>query len=392
MAMLMSLVALTIDAILPALSQLGSALAVEDANHVQWVLSAVFLGMSFGLMIYGPVSDSFGRKNALYLGIGIFLIGDLISWHANDFSWMLIGRIAQGFGAAACRVVSLAMIRDKYEGQKMGQVMSLIMMIFVIVPALAPSVGQGILFFGNWRSIFAFVFIFAIIALIWLSTRQEETLLKQHRRIFSASSVYMGMVETFKVPTTRYYILASGFMFGAFVGYLSTAQQLLQEHYQLGEQFSIYFGTLAITIGLSSFMNSKLVMHFKMQTLCLVSVGIMSIISFLLMTYLMLTTSEPSLVLVMVYLSATFFCFGPLFGNLNTLAVQPLGHIAGIATSIIASCQTLISVAIGGTIGYFYNESVLPLNIGFLACAIGAFLMIVAARSRQRIVEVLDQN
>lgn len=383
MAMLMSLVALTIDSILPALSQIGQSLNVTQANDTQLVLSSVFFGMAFGLMLYGPIADSFGRKRSLYLGIFIFIIGDLISWFANDFSWMLIGRIAQGFGAAACRVVTLAMIRDKFEGPLMGKVMSLIMMIFVIVPALAPTVGQGILFIASWRAIFAFVFFFALISLSWLHFRQEETLSEPSRRDFSFTAITSGIKETIGHPVTRLYMLASGIIFGAFVGYLSSSQQILQLQYQLGEQFSFYFGVLAITIGLSSFANSKLVMHFNMVNLCVGSLLLMSSISLIFFSYLHLSGSQPNLVVFMFYLASTFFCFGALFGNLSTLAVQPLGHIAGVATSVIASTQTLISVAVGASIGYFYNGTVIPLVIGFLSCALSALLFMLLARRRQ---------
>jgi len=160
MAMLMSMVALTIDAMLPALIQIGTDLNAQHINDSQLIVGAVFLGMALGQMIYGPMSDAYGRKPAIYLGMIIFLIGDVISIYSQDFNMMLLGRILQGMGAASCRVVTLAMVRDRFEGKEMAKVMSLIMMMFIMVPAIAPAVGQGILLFSGWRSIFIFLFIY----------------------------------------------------------------------------------------------------------------------------------------------------------------------------------------------------------------------------------------
>jgi len=380
----MSLVALTIDSVLPALSQLSFDLQVTNINDGQLVLSSVFFGMAFGLMIYGPISDSFGRKPTIYLGVSIFIIGDLISMFAVDFNMMIIGRILQGFGAAACRVVSLAMIRDKFEGPEMGRVMSLIVMFFIIVPAVAPSIGQGILWIGDWRAIFGFVFLFSLTNLAWLHFRQEETLAEEKRLPFTITSILNGVKETLKNQVSRNYMLASGVIFGSFIGYLSSSQQLLQIHYALGEQFALYFGALALALGFSSFSNSKLVMRYKMVNLCLSALLGLVICSALFLTYCMAIEGEASLVILMLYLSVNFFFFGILFGNLNALALQPLGHIAGVANSVISSIQTLISVFIGGVIGYLYNESAIPLTIGFLACASLSALLVLTAKHKDK--------
>ena len=385
MALLMSLLALAIDSVLPALSQLGSDLQVAQGNDIQLVLSSIFFGMAFGLIFYGPISDSFGRKKTIYLGVSIFIIGDLISLFAVDFNMMIIGRIIQGFGAAACRVVSLAMIRDKFEGPEMGRVMSLIVMFFIVVPALAPSFGQGILWIGDWRSIFGFVFAVSLTSIIWLHFRQPETLKVENRLPFTVTAILHGVKETLSNKMSRNYMLASGFIFGSFIGYLSSSQQLLQEHYQLGEHFALYFGGLALAVGLSSFANSKLVMRYKMVNLCLISLSGLIMFSSLFLTYCLLIDYEPKIFIVMTYLSSVFFCFGVLFGNLNALAVQPLGHIAGVATSVISAIQTLISVFIGGFIGHLYNGSVIPLTIGFLTCASVSIILVLRAKQNTKL-------
>ena len=380
MAILMSLVALTIDAMLPALSQIGASLQVADPNNNQMIITSVFLGMALGLIFYGPLSDAYGRKKIVYLGIGIFVLGNLLSIFSTSFFIMLAGRVLQGFGIAACRVVSLAMIRDQFSGPQMGKVMSLIMMLFIMVPALAPSVGQGILLFSHWRAIFIFILLIGLFSLIWLHFRQEETLKPQKRIPLSLDSLKSGVAETLSHPVSRNYMLASGITFGAFLGYLSTAQQILQHQYQLGNLFSLYFGALALMIGLSSFANSKLVLHINMAKLCRGALMVLAATGLLFYFYLQYLGTQPSLSALMAYLAVTFFSIGILFGNLNTLALHPLGHIAGIATSVITSVQTLVSVLIGGCIGQLYNGSISPLVLGFFFASVSTLMLIPRAQ------------
>lgn len=380
MAVLMSLVALATDAMLPALGEIGNSLQVSDPNSPQLVISILFLGMAMGLMLYGPVSDSFGRKKAIYLGLSIFLIGDLISLLSNDLTTMLLGRFLQGFGGASCRVVTQAMIRDKFQGNKMARVMSLIMMFFILVPVLAPSVGQAILLVGDWHAIFLFIFIIGFIGLIWLGVRQPETWPQAKRLPFSGAVIWSGIKETVSNRYTRTYMFAAGIMFGAFIGYLSSTQQILQVQYQLGDAFSIYFGALALVIGFSSFVNSKLVMRFGMQNLCLMALCILSFVAAAFSVYAYAFDGHPSLMSFLAFMAVTFFCFGILFGNFNALAIEPLGHIAGVANSIISSIQTFISVIIGATIGQCYDGSVLPLVLGFLICGVSSVLLMLIAR------------
>jgi len=377
MAMLMSLMALAIDAMLPALDLIGLSLGVENPNDNQLIISSLFLGMAMGLMLYGPISDSYGRKITLYLGVSIFLIGDVISILSDDFSLMIIGRLCQGFGAAACRVITIAMIRDRFDGPKMAKVMSLIMMVFIMVPVLAPSVGQVILLFASWRAIFLLLLAFALISVIWLHLRQPETLAIEKRLPFSLSVIGKGISETLKHPQSRTYTIAAGVMFGAFIGYLSSAQQILQIQYQLGSTFSLYFGFLALAIGMASFANSKLVMIFSMEKLCVIALSLISLLSLLFYVYANHYNGQPPLVALMSYLSLTFFCLGILFGNFNTLALHPLGHIAGVATSVISTLQTLLSVAVGYVVGQAYDGGVLPLVGGFLIC--GAITLLLMA-------------
>jgi DHA1 family bicyclomycin/chloramphenicol resistance-like MFS transporter len=378
MALLMSFVALAIDAMLPALGQIAIDLNVENRNDVQQVISSIFLGMSFGLIFFGPFSDSYGRKPAIYLGMAIFIIGCIISILSQSFNMMIFGRVLQGLGGASCRVITIAMIRDKFEGNQMGKVMSLIMIFFIMVPALAPSIGQLILLIASWRAIFYLMLLLGVFSMIWLAVRQEETLVKEKRLKFSVRTIANGVVETVKNKVSRSYTLAAAFVFGAFISYLSSSQQIFQTQYGVGKLFSLYFGVLALSIGSASFANSRWLGRLSMEELCLKALKFMVSISLVFLPVAIYFDGNPPLALLMLYFMGTFFTLGILFGNFNTLAIQPLGHIAGVANSVISSIQTLISVLIGGTISHFYDGSILPIVGSFLCLG---FLSLLIVRS-----------
>ncbi|MDA8792001.1 multidrug effflux MFS transporter [Bacteriovoracaceae bacterium] len=370
MALLMSMVALTIDAMLPVLSVVGNDLKVVNKNDVQQIISSVFLGMSLGILIFGPISDSFGRKVTIYFGLILFGLGCLISYLAESMEVMLLGRVMQGFGVASPRVVTLAMIRDLFSGQSMGKILSLVMMIFVLVPALAPFIGQLIVTFAHWRFIFIFFLFVALICGLWLMIRQPETLEKANRIPFEFKQIKNGVFETLINPISRYYTLISGLIFGSFVAYLSLSQQILQKQYALGDKFPQYFAMLALFIGFASFVNSKLLEHYSMELvtkICFLGIFILSIP---INVFLVFNDQLISLMPFIFYLGVTFLFIGILMGNLTSLAVQPLGHIAGVANSVIGSLMTLISGILGVIIGSFYEGTVFPLTLSFFVLSL----------------------
>ena len=363
-SMMMSLTALSIDAMLPALSQMGSDLNVQNANDRQLIISMIFLGLAMGQLFFGPLSDKTGRKPAIYAGLFCYIAGALLAAFSWSFSILLAGRFLQGIGVSAPRAVTLALVRDQYEGRAMARVMSFVMTVFILVPMIAPTIGQAILLFTGWRSIFGIFVLLAIVVLIWFAIRQPETLAPENRAPFSLKRIVKTTIEIVKIRPALGFTVTAGLISGAHLGYLNSAQQVLQEQYALGEQFPIYFAVIAFSIGLASFLNARLVMRFGMRMLVngsLIAISSLSLVTFGLALF---SSGQPPLWILMAYFMFVFFFVGILFGNMNALAMAPLGHIAGIGAAIVGSLSTLISVMLGTMIGRAYNGTVLPLIAG----------------------------
>ena len=370
-ALLMSLVALATDAMLPALPAIGRDLGAPHPNDIQFVVTALFLGLGLGQILYGPLSDRTGRKPAIYAGLAVFMVGCVVSIFAPTFEAMLAGRILQGIGVAGPRIVIMALIRDLYAGPRMARLMSFAMAVFILVPAVAPALGQGILWLWGWRAIFATFFATAAVAFAWLALRQPETLPADRRRPFSPRAVGGAVREILGIRTAVGYTLATGFAFSPFVAYLSSAQQIFQEAYRTGALFPLYFGVLALAIGGAALVNGRLVMKYGMRRLSNVAAGCITLVSLVAWAGAFAFDGLPPLWLFMSYLMAVFLCIGLLFGNLNALAMEPLGHVAGVGAAVVASLSTLVSVPLGGIIGQSFD--------GTMYVQVGAFAVFGAA-------------
>ena len=375
MAILMSLMALSIDIMLPAMGQIGQDLQVAHTNDNQLIISLLFLGFAIGMIFYGPLSDSFGRKPAIYLGLSIAIVGCIISLIAESYSTMLLGRFLQGLGLASARIITVALVRDLYHGNEMGKVMSLIMALFILVPILAPALGQGILFIAHWRMIFMFILVLSILVLIWFSIRQVETIHHEDKIPFSLKNIGGNLWIILKNKEVMAYTVMSGFVFSAFLGYLNSSQQIFQEQYHLGTKFPLYFGVLAIAVGVASLLNAKLVMKYGMHDMSKYALLTISLTSIVFFCFSSQFNGNPALWQLMVYLAIMLFCFGILTGNLNGLAMEPLGHMAGIGASLVGAVSTFIAVPFGAIIGQNYALSVQPLVFGFISFSILSLMM-----------------
>jgi DHA1 family bicyclomycin/chloramphenicol resistance-like MFS transporter len=363
-SLMMSLTALSIDAMLPALPQIGSDLGVQNANDRQLVVSVLFLGLAFGQLFFGPLSDRAGRKPTVYAGYALYVAGAFLSVLAVSFPMMLVGRLLQGLGISAPRAITLALVRDRYKGRAMARVMSFVSSVFILVPMIAPTLGQTILLFSGWRGIFGSFVLMALITLCWFALRMPETLAPEHRAPFSLQRIIDATLEIVRNRIALGYTVSAGLVSGAFLGYLNSAQQIFQEQYALGKLFPLVFGLISLSIGLASLLNARVVMRLGMRFLVRRSLFVIVTLSTLALGIGLLLGGQAPLWLFIAYIMVTFFCVGILFGNQNALAMEPLGHLAGIGAAVVGSLSTLISMPLGTVIGQSYNGTVLPLVFG----------------------------
>lgn len=373
-ALLMSLVALSIDTMLPALPVIGQDLGVARRNDVQFIITALFLGLGTGQFVFGPLSDRVGRRPAIHAGLVLFMAGCLMSIFAPTFEVMIAGRVLQGFGAAGPRVVTMAVVRDQYEGRQMARLMSFVMAVFIFIPTIAPALGQGILWLANWRAIFTTFFAIAAIAFAWFAVRQPETLPAARRRPLSPRAIGNGVLEVLRIRAALGYTIAIGCVFAPFIAYLSAAQQIFQEAYTTGALFPVYFGGLVLAIGGASILNSRLVMKHGMRRLSVRATVTLTMFSVPMFGITALYAGLPPLWLFTAYLLAIFFAVGLLFANLNALAMEPLGHLAGVGSSVVSSLAVFIAVPLGTLVGVSFDGTMYGLVAAFAVFGAASFV------------------
>ena len=368
MASLMSLVALSIDALLPALEQIGMSIGIQDSTDNQLLITMIFLGLGSGQLIFGPISDSLGRKPIIYMGFSVFVIASFICVSATDVETMVVGRILQGIGLSAPRTISIAMVRDSFSGDYMAKIMSFIVVIFILVPVIAPAIGQLILDVYGWKAIFNSQLIIGFFIILWLWRRQPETLPKEKRITFKFQLFIDGAKEFIKHKQAVVFTLISGFITGSFMVYLSASQHIFQGQYGLKQEFPYIFAGLAISVGVATFLNGTFVVRFGMRKLVSIFAGLFTLTS--LMYSLLYGTSEsnPSIIVFLGFCGLQFFSLGFLFGNLRALAMQPVGHIAGVGAAINGFTSTIMAVPIASFIGSYVTKTATPLFIGFFVC------------------------
>lgn len=374
MALLMSVVAISIDAMLPALGLLVQEFSLTNPNHAQLVIGCIFAGMAIGQLVAGPLSDAKGRKPVLYAGILLYLVGSLVCYLAGAFEYLLLGRFIQGLGVAAPYVTAVSVVRDKYSGRAMAEVMSLVMMIFILVPAIAPSLGQGIMYIADWRAIFLLYVGYAITIGLWIMLRLPESLPIEKRRPLTAAAFGHGFRKVLGNPTTVLYMICMGLCFGSLIGYLNASQQIFQVQFGVGDDFALYFGGLALVLGVASLTNSRIVARLGMRLICMRAMATMVIAS-LLFLGLHFVVPEVTLWMFVGYATVLFFAFGLMFGNLNAVAMEPMGDVAGMASAIMGATSSLISLTLGTIIGQLYDNTLIPIVAGFAALGVCALTL-----------------
>jgi len=374
-AYMMSLVALAIDIMLPVLDEIGTELGTTEPNQPQFIIAFLFGGLMIGQLIYGPASDTTGRKPAIFTGLVIFVIGCLISATAQTFETMLVGRFIQGFGVAGPRIVSIAIVRDLYAGRAMARITSIIMAFFILVPAIAPALGQQIINYAHWRMIFYIMILLAAGIAVWYGFRQPESLPRSERRKFSLHKLWDGAKEVFLTRVSLWYTVAAGFIYGAFLSYLFTSPQIFKDQFGIIDGFPYYFGALALVLGAAGFVNAKLVMNLGMRKLCRWALTAQAIGSFSTLLIAFIGGGSISLPVFLIWGVLAFFTMGLLFGNFNAIAMEPLGHIAGIGSAFVSFISTGISLVIGQSLGWAYNGTVYHLLAGFGCLAVVSIIV-----------------
>ena len=377
MGLMFATIAFSIDAMLPALPDIVGNLTPDDPNRAQLIITSFLLGMGLGTLLAGPLSDALGRKTVIVIGAGLYMAGALMAYFAQSLEWILLARVLQGLGAAGPRVVSLAMARDLFVGRAMAQIVSYAMLVFTIVPAIAPLLGAWIIMGFGWRAIFLAFLAFSVISVGWLSLRQPETLAPEDRRPLQFAPLWAGLRETLAHRQMQFSIIAQTCIFGGLFGSLSSIHQIFDTTYGLRESFPLWFCLIALLSAPTGPINGKIVMHTGMRPLIRVTMLAQAGLSLILALAFLSGVLGAAEFGVYVFWNVTLFATaGFSIGNLNALALEPLGHIAGMASSVMGAISTVGGALAGAVIGQMFDGTPVPLFIGMsLMMLIGGLLM-----------------
>lgn len=380
MALLVALNALAIDILLPGMQDIGASLGEADENRRQLIVTAYFGGFGLGQLVFGPLSDRYGRLPPLFAGMAIYAAAAATAPLVTAFDTLLLLRFAQGAGAASTRALSTAITRDVSSGRAMAEIMSLVMTVFMIMPIVAPALGQAIMIYSDWRTVFVFMALAAILAGVWTWKRIPETLHPSNRRPFDPATLLAGAVAVATNRVSFWYSLALTLIFGALFGFINSAQQIYVGVYGLGVWFPAAFAGVAVMVSVASFTNSRLVRRFGARRVSHMALGGFAAGSMLL--FLFAATDLLPLWLFLVLFATMMMAFGFVGPNFSSLAMEPLGHLAGMAAAVQGTVQTVGSALIGAAIGQAFDGTVLPFAAGSAGLGLGALVCVYFAAKR----------
>jgi MFS transporter, DHA1 family, multidrug resistance protein len=371
---LIAINAFAIDIMLPGLQQIGESLGEADPNRRQLVLPAYMLGFGVLQLVFGPLADRFGRRKPLLFGIGVYVLAALSANFVSDFNALLMLRVLQGAGAASSAVIAVALVRDTFVGDEMAKTLSLVFMVMMLSPILAPSLGQFLLTIMSWKGLFVFMAAAGALVMLWVYLRLPETLKVENQRAFTFTSIVEGFGVVFGNRVSLSYIVATALIFGGLIGFLTSSQQIYVELFNMEPWFPAFFAAGGICSALGGFLNSQIVTRFGMAKLSHGALGF-----FVCIAIVMLTLGYFNVLSVWIFFGLTcmlFSTFSLVMSNFGALAMMPLGEVAGTAASTQGFLQMVIGAALGSVIGQLYNGSTVPLAAGFVVMSLLAAIII----------------
>ncbi|HEX8484754.1 MAG TPA: multidrug effflux MFS transporter [Sphingomonas sp.] len=380
-AALMALGALGIDSMLPALPAIGEALGVANENARQFVITAFLLGFGVAQLAHGPLADRFGRRRLLICALAAYAVTNVAAAMAGSFTLLLAARVVGGAAVAATRVASIALVRDCYHGPAMARVMSIAFIVFMIVPVLAPTLGQGVLLIGDWRAIFWVIAGMTLIILAWFAIRMPETLDPADRQGIAPARIIAGWRQAIVDRQSLGYTLAGAALIGALYGYINSIQQVMYDTFRRPEMLAIVFAATAATMALANLFNARLVMRLGSQRIS--HVAIMGLIAASAVHLTMSVAGVETLLTFAIVQAVTMACFGLATSNFGAMAMENMGRIAGTASSVQGFTTITVGTIIGAAIGQAFDGTTGPMSAGFLVAAVCALaLVLVTERGR----------
>jgi DHA1 family bicyclomycin/chloramphenicol resistance-like MFS transporter len=374
MAAMMSMNALAIDVMLPALGAMAIDLQVASENSRQYVVSLFILGMGIGAIAYGPLADRYGRRPVLLFTLTGYVICSLLCVIVDDFTQFLVIRFVQGLFSASMFVLANSIVRDRYEGDAMASLMSTISMIFMIVPIIAPSIGQLILAFADWHAIFLLLVVLSSMLWVWIWLRLPETLRRGDRRPISMASLRSGWGQILTNRNALCYVLGSGLVMSALFGFIASAQQVMYEYFGAGTHFGALFACVAGGMAVSNFTNARIVELYGARVVS--HFALFAFIGFALINFALMAADMLILPVFIGLLGGSMAMVGFIGANFSSIAMQPFGHIAGTASSVQTFIRTVIAAVAGALIGQQFDGTPMPMIAGFLFCGLAALLIL----------------
>lgn len=382
-AMLFATIAFSIDAMLPAMPEIAAELTPEAPNRAALIITSFVFGMGVGTLFTGPLSDAYGRRPIVLWGAALYCAGAALAWFAQSLDLALIGRAIQGLGGAGPRVVAVAIVRDLYSGRQMARIMSFVFIVFSLVPALAPTLGAGIMAITGWRGIFGAFIFFSLLSAAWLWLRQPETLAHEDRRAFRVGLLWQGVTEILSNRVVRLTIAAQTLAMACLFSVLSSTQQAFDQTFAQGDVFHLWFALIAVFAATSSAVNARVVVRLGMRKVvrAALTMQVGMALIFILLGQLALPQGS-YLAAYVIWTTSVFFMVGLTLGNLNAIALEPMGHIAGLTASVVGAVATVGSVALAVPLGLQFDGTPVPIAIGIAAMALVAYLIMRVLGSR----------